>query len=162
MSCIRNEVLKEVIIDVMPSKNIITSAFKIASFDLYKCSVEDTSFTSPFELVSNEDTMITTFVGYFDVIFDLEKKIEFSTDSFSTATHWKQTLFYISKPIQLKKGTYYILKNNLSIVVIPNKIYFISGEALMGTLSCRRNAKNSRFLLITIEVQNQKYTFDLQ
>ncbi|XP_065201105.1 uncharacterized protein Art3 [Planococcus citri] len=139
MSSIRNEVLKEVIIDVMPSKNIVTSSSNIASFDLYKCSVKDTSFSSSFNLTCNEDTSITAFVGYFDVLFQLENTVQFSTDSFSTPTHWKQTIFYISHPIVLKKG-----------------------DNLNGRLICRRNVKNTRSLLITIEANDRTYNFDLQ
>lgn len=104
MSCIKKEVLKEVVVDVMPSQKIVTTTFNLFSFNLYECTVEDTNFTSAFELTSKEDTLLTTFVGHFDALFNLEAPVILSCSPFSTSTHWKQTLFYISEPISLKKG----------------------------------------------------------
>lgn len=108
MSAIQREVIKEAIIDAIPSEKIVTSEACISSFNLYTCSVADTNFSSSVELTYNEDTTITTLVGYFDTTFNLPNRVHFSTGPFSTLTHWKQTLFYLPERISRKKGLYFL------------------------------------------------------
>lgn len=110
MSAIQREVIKEAIVEAIPSEKIVTSEACISSFNLYTCSVADTNFSSSVELTCNEDTTITSLVGYFDTAFNLPNRVHFSTGPFSTLTHWKQTLFYLPEPISRKKGLYLVVK----------------------------------------------------
>lgn len=122
MTCIKNEIIKEAVIDVMPAERIVTSVHNIYSCDLYKCTVADTEFTSSFELTCNDDTTVTTFVGYFDTIFQQENASNFSTGPFTRPTHWKQTLFHLRNPILCKKGC--------SVVSIFSNILFCKRSCL--------------------------------
>jgi hypothetical protein len=96
--------MKQAIVDFIRSEKIVTTCDRIMSFNLYSCTVADTVFESPFEIKATEDTTVTTLVGYFDVHFNLEHAVHFSTGPSSPPTHWKQTLFQIHEPISLKKG----------------------------------------------------------
>lgn len=104
MSIIQKEVVKQAVVDIIPKEKLVTSCALISSFNLYECSVKDTDFSSPFELIATMDATVTTLVGYFNVFFNLEEKIFFSTGPLVQPTHWKQTLFHISEPISMKKG----------------------------------------------------------
>lgn len=96
--------LKEAVVDFIPSDRIVTAVAKLTSFNLYTCNVEDVNFDSTFELVCYEEAELTCLVGYFDTIFNLQHKVQFSTGPFTNGTHWKQTLFYIENPVPVKKG----------------------------------------------------------
>ncbi|THD27470.1 Protein arginine N-methyltransferase 3 [Fasciola hepatica] len=49
---------------------------------------------------------LDAFVGYFDVQFDEDapNPVSFSTSPTSRTTHWKQTVFFLDKPITVKSG----------------------------------------------------------
>ncbi|KAK7604899.1 hypothetical protein V9T40_006085 [Parthenolecanium corni] len=139
MSAIQREVIKEAIIDAIPSEKIVTSEACISSFNLYTCSVADTNFSSSVELTYNEDTTITTLVGYFDTTFNLPNRVHFSTGPFSTLTHWKQTLFYLPERISRKKG-----------------------EKLTVNISCKRCTTDKRALIVTFAMENREYTYNVR
>lgn len=63
-------------------------------------------FTSPFELRVQNDGKMTAIIGFFDIFFrkDCSPVVQFSTGPASTATHWKQTVFLLEMPIEVKKG----------------------------------------------------------
>lgn len=44
------------------------------------------------------------FPGYFDTFFDLDTPVMFTTGPHGTATHWKQTLFYLAEKKPVKAG----------------------------------------------------------
>ncbi|EFN61791.1 Protein arginine N-methyltransferase 3 [Camponotus floridanus] len=139
MSCMKAEVVREPSIEICNVDNLITSTAEIQSFDLYKVTTDCVNFSSPFTLNVKKTGSLTAIIGYFDIFFDLENPIHFSTGPHSTPTHWKQTVFSLSEPISITEG-----------------------EVLTGTLICRRHCKDIRGLIVTIRIKNftQVYYLD--
>ncbi|KAF5302348.1 hypothetical protein FQA39_LY10387 [Lamprigera yunnana] len=138
MECVKDDVLKEPNIETVPTVAIVTTPFVIIDIDLKTCQTNTVNFTSNFKLQVLKNGSITAFAGYFDIFFDLESKISFSTGPHSTRTHWQQTVFYIKKPIDIKEG-----------------------DIVQGIFKCKRN-KNVRGLQIVITVgkETQEYLLD--
>lgn len=106
MSCFKNTVLAEPIIDVCPPKIINSSSCRILDIDLYTVKKEDLDFSSKYELVftTNNDNF-SGLVAWFDTGFTkLNKKFNLSTSPFLKATHWSQTIFYTKNDLKVNKG----------------------------------------------------------
>lgn len=104
MSCMKEKVVKEPSIEICSAKDIITTVSQIQNFDLYTVDTNCVNFSSPFELKVKKTGSLTAIVGYFDVFFDLDNPIEFSTGPHAQPTHWKQTVFSLSEPISITEG----------------------------------------------------------
>ena len=104
MSCMRNPILEEASVEVVPSSSPASDPATVLSLDLNTCSVEDTQFNSSFSLQISRDCDMTGILGYFDTFFDLPTPVMFSTGPHAVPTHWKQTVFYLPNPIPVKKG----------------------------------------------------------
>ncbi|XP_043489158.1 protein arginine N-methyltransferase 1 [Polistes fuscatus] len=131
MSCMKSEVLKEPSIEICRSEYIITTAAEIQTFDLYTVTTDCVNFSAPFNLTVKKTGSLTAIIGYFDVFFDLETAINFSTGPNASPTHWKQTVFSLKEPISITEG-----------------------EVLSGKLICRRHIKDVRGLIITIHIKD--------
>lgn len=106
MSCMKAEVIREANIETCNAQEIITSVAQLQSFDLYKVDTNCVNFSSTFELSVKKTGSLTAIVGYFDVFFDLDNPISFSTGPQATPTHWKQTVFSLSEPISISEGKF--------------------------------------------------------
>ncbi|KAK2587422.1 hypothetical protein KPH14_003135 [Odynerus spinipes] len=139
MSCMKGEVLKEPSIEICRPEYIITTAAEIQTFDLYTVTTDCVNFSAPFNLTVKKTGSLTALVGYFDVFFDLENSVSFSTGPHAPPTHWKQTVFSLKEPISITEG-----------------------EILSGKLVCRRHVKDVRGLIITIYIKDfsQVYYMD--
>ncbi|XP_046486951.1 protein arginine N-methyltransferase 3 [Neodiprion pinetum] len=139
MSCMKPEVVREPSIEVCHVQDLITNVCELQSFDLYEVTTECMNFTSPFSLKVKKTGSLTAIVGYFDVFFDLDNPIQFSTGPHATPTHWKQTVFSLSEPISVTEG-----------------------ETVNGKLICRRHVKDVRGLVVTIQLKSfsQVYYLD--
>ena len=73
------------------------------------------------------DGELHAFVGYFDVFFDGGVPVHFSTGPGATPTHWKQTVFTLSKKVAIRKG-----------------------DLISGTFRCTRCRDNCRELEVLI------------
>ena len=65
--------------EVVPASKVATSSAVIADLDLETCGVNDTEFTSEFEVKVKEEENdkeieITAVAGYFDTFFELEEE----------------------------------------------------------------------------------------
>lgn len=138
MSCMKAQVVREPSIEICNADNLITSTAEIQVFDLYKVTTDCINFSAPFTLNVKKTGSLTAIVGYFDIFFDLENPVHFSTGPYSTPTHWKQTVFSLSEPISITEG-----------------------EILTGTLICQRHRKDIRGLTITIHIKNFTQTYYL-
>ncbi|XP_043525421.1 protein arginine N-methyltransferase 3 isoform X2 [Frieseomelitta varia] len=139
MSCMKAEVVREPSIEICNADELITSTVEIQAFDLYKVTKDCVNFSSPFELKVKKTGSLTAIVGYFDVFFDLDNPIYFSTGPYSPPTHWKQTVFSLSEPISITEG-----------------------EILRGKLVCRRHVRDIRGLMITIHIKNTSQVYYLE
>jgi protein arginine N-methyltransferase 3 len=116
MSCLRREATHVPAVDVVRAETVATTASQLMLLDLATCNSRDISFKSPFTLKATHtegDLPLTALVGYFDVFFDLNKPVSFSTGPLATPTHWKQTIFFIDEPIIMKPGELKLTQNLL-------------------------------------------------
>jgi len=128
MTCIKKVAMMEPLVDVVNADQVMSSAARLATIDITKTTVADLSFSSPFRLVASRDDYVHALVCYFDIDFTAcLKPIHFSTAPHAPYTHWKQTVFYLSDVLSMKKG-----------------------EEIHGEFSCKPNAKNPRDLDIKI------------
>lgn len=104
MSCMKAEVVREPSIEICNAEELITSIVEIQAFDLYKVTKDCVNFSSPFEFKVKKTGSLTAIVGYFDIFFDLDNPVHFSTGPYSPPTHWKQTVFSLSEPISITEG----------------------------------------------------------
>ncbi|KAL0106544.1 hypothetical protein PUN28_016322 [Cardiocondyla obscurior] len=138
MSCMKAEVIREPSIEICNVDNLVTSTAEIQAFDLYKVTTDCVNFSSPFTLNVKKTGSLTAIIGYFDIFFDLENPVHFSTSPSSTPTHWKQTVFSLREPISITEG-----------------------EVINGTLVCRRHCKDIRGLMVVIHIKNFSQTYFL-
>jgi protein arginine N-methyltransferase 3 len=106
MTCLQHEVVQEATIEIVPPDKVITSACLLTELDLSTCSTDSLDFSSELKLEATADGSITAFVGYFDVFFDLPQPVSFSTGPHAQPTHWKQTVFLLEEPINVKQGKF--------------------------------------------------------
>ncbi|XP_012279770.1 protein arginine N-methyltransferase 1 [Orussus abietinus] len=138
MSCMKAEVVREPSIEICNAQHLITSVAEIQSFDLYTVSTDCVNFSTTFNLTVKKTGPLTAIIGYFDVFFDLDNPVHFSTGPHSPPTHWKQTVFSLSEPISITEG-----------------------EILTGKLICSRHMKDIRGLIITIQIKNVSQVYHL-
>lgn len=138
MTNIQKEVLREAVVETCNPDYVLTTSNVICEFDLMTVTVDCVNFSYDFVLSVTKSGQITSFVGYFDTIFDLPNYVSFSTSPDSTPTHWKQVIFYIKTPV--------------SVAV---------GEEIRGKIMCRRDRKDLRALVIKIEVFNDTFQYNL-
>jgi len=139
MSCVKQAVIQEPIVDIFNKSAINSSSCKILDIDLYTCKKEDLDFSSQYELTFFRRDTLHGLAAWFDVFFDkLPNKVQFSTGPYSKNTHWKQVIFYTEKDVYVEKG-----------------------EVLKGSIAVRKNKTNFRELDIKIsfhfEGMNGKY-----
>lgn len=71
MSCIKEWVLHEPVIDVIPKNAIITTEQVICEIDMYTVKVEDADFVSSYKLkVLDNNVYVHTIVTWFDAYFN--------------------------------------------------------------------------------------------
>ncbi|OMH86299.1 Protein arginine N-methyltransferase 1 [Zancudomyces culisetae] len=128
MSCIKEEALKEPLVDFVNSDAIVSTSCTFKELDLMTIKKEDLQFTAPFTLKGTQDDYIHAFLSWFDIWFShCHKKVYFSTGPKSEGTHWKQTVFYVPDTIAISKG-----------------------DVIEGTVTCGPNGSNPRDLDISI------------
>lgn len=133
MSVMKREVIKEANIEAVKGEVVCSNSVVVKDLDLYSCDSRDFEFISNFELVMTKDCKVTAVVGYFESIFEqgLIHKVSLSTSPTSTPTHWKQTVFLLPDPVNVS-----------------------CGQRIFGKVSCRRNRRDPRSLIIRIDFGN--------
>ena len=107
MKSLKFECMSEPLVTLVPSESIITSDGEVASFDIMTCTLDQVkSFSSDFSLKANRAGKVHAIVGWFMTNFDHEKmtnKVQLSTSPFDASTHWKQTVFFMKEPFEMKE-----------------------------------------------------------
>ena len=97
MSCMAPTVMREPLVDYVPSKAILSGPCKILELDLLTMKPRDDEFVCGYQLRMNENEMIHGLVSWWDAMFsNLPNPVELSTAPYLKRTHWKQTVFYSS------------------------------------------------------------------
>ncbi len=138
MSCLQKEVLRETSIEVCNNQGVLTEPFVVADLDLMIVDLNYSNFTSEFTLNVTATGKLTSLVGYFDTFFELPNAVEFSTSPAATPTHWKQAVFYLKDPVDVN-----------------------AGDTITGTFRCRRDPKDARSLVITIDMLGKTMKYNL-
>lgn len=148
MSCFKNTVIAEPIIDICPKKIINTSTCKIFDIDLYTVKKEDLDFSSKYELTFiRHNDYFSGLVAWFDTGFTkLNKKFNLSTNPFQKSTHWSQTIFYTNQDLPVKKGD----KISGSIAVRKAKVNFRQLDVKISFHFKDSNPKNNWYQLYKI------------
>jgi protein arginine N-methyltransferase 1 len=112
MSCLKNYVMREPLVDTVDKRQICTDHFPLKTFDLKTITINDINIDTKFRLRALRDDYIHAFVTYFLVEFtacpqktvintgmyyDLGKTFvyfEYVVAPGAGYTHWKQTVFY--------------------------------------------------------------------
>ncbi|XP_055940291.1 protein arginine N-methyltransferase 3-like isoform X2 [Argiope bruennichi] len=139
MTAMKKDVIKEANVEAVKPETACCQPITIKELDLTSCQVSDTEFSSTFDLVMFRSCAVTALIGYFDCYFDkdLSHKVVLSTSPQSASTHWKQTMFLLEKPVQVTEG-----------------------EIVNCRLSCRKNRRDPRSLIVKItfgKYHNQYY-----
>jgi len=137
MSCVQEDVVNEPLVDCVEQKNVCSFYKPVLDVDLYTVKKEDLDFACKVSLPILRNDYVHALVAFFTVEFTkCHKKTGFSTGPHAQYTHWKQTVFYLTKDLMVSKDT------NLDM-----------------DLSVKRNAKNPRDLDVNIKLD---YKGDVQ
>ncbi|XP_039605207.1 protein arginine N-methyltransferase 3 isoform X2 [Polypterus senegalus] len=141
MTCIKKAVITEAVVEVLNPESLISDTCIICNINCNKITIPELEFSSDFCLKITRGCLCTAIVGYFDIFFEKNcmSKVMFSTGPQNPQTHWKQTVFYLEHPIEVKQG-----------------------ETLQGKIEVRKNRKDPRSLIITLCLNNVKQTYILQ
>ncbi|KAJ0001810.1 hypothetical protein NQD34_001606 [Periophthalmus magnuspinnatus] len=141
MSVMKKAVVPEAAVEVVRPEALMCEPAVIQRFDCNSVSLSDLEFEAEFCLKIMNSAPCTALVGFFDVLFERScvQKVMFSTGPNATKTHWKQTVFLLEKPLLLS-----------------------TGEELKGKIMVRKNKKDPRSLLISIELPDRKLHYSLQ
>ncbi|CAL8292449.1 unnamed protein product [Boreogadus saida] len=130
MTCIRNVAMREPLVDIVDSKQVVTNSCLVKEVDIYTVKAEDLSFTSAFCLQIQRNDYVHALVTYFNIEFTkCHKKTGFSTAPDAPYTHWKQTVFYLEDYLTVRRG-----------------------EEITGSIALQPNEKNNRDLDFTFEL----------
>ena len=142
MSCLKEPSLFEASVEIVPGDKVIsTEPATVCVLDIEKCEISDTTFVSDFALEMSEGGHVSALGGYFDTFFDLDQSntVAFTTGPHGQATHWKQTVFYLSEKLKVEKG-----------------------QIVKGKISVSRLKKDARSLAVKIQLEDvvQNYTLE--
>ncbi|XP_059832016.1 protein arginine N-methyltransferase 3 isoform X1 [Hypanus sabinus] len=141
MSCMKKVVIPEAMVEMLNPDTIISESCVIKMMDCNTVRISDLDFTSEFSLEVTKDHDCVAIAGYFDISFEknCSSKVMFSTGPKSTKTHWKQTVFLLEHSISVKKG-----------------------DVLHGKITCCKNRKDPRSLIVTLLINGTKQTYSVQ
>ncbi|XP_048463134.1 protein arginine N-methyltransferase 3 isoform X1 [Rhincodon typus] len=141
MSCMKKAVIPEAVVEVINADTLISEPCIVKAIDCNKVGIADLDFTSKFSLKITKDHECVAISGHFDISFEknCSNKVMFSTGPRSTETHWKQTVFLLEQPVSVRKG-----------------------DVLQGKISCCKNRKDPRSLIVTISINSMKQTYSVQ
>ena len=102
MKCIKKWEISEPTVDPIDSNDILSDSYAFYKIDIKTVTVKELDFTRKFSLTIQNSGPVYGFVTWFDCDFSKgSKKITLSTSPYRKSTHWKQTIFYLDKPIKV-------------------------------------------------------------
>ncbi|KAI9306697.1 S-adenosyl-L-methionine-dependent methyltransferase [Cunninghamella echinulata] len=142
MTAMKEPVINEALIDFVKSSTVISDLVTLKDLYLQTITTQKLDFVTKFEMVVKRDGTIYAFGGWFDTWFTrdghpipltqaeqrVDGEIFLTTGPFGEDTHWKQTIFILETPLQVKQGS-----------------------RIIGTFICHKGLENSRELECEIE-----------
>lgn len=112
MSIMTNVTLKEPCIDYLNAyeneydyQAICSERCKVVDFDLVHMKKEDVNFAATYHLNMIKTSRVSALIAWFDCHFEnLKNKVTLSTSPFEPYTHWKNTIFYLDQPQDVREG----------------------------------------------------------
>uniref|UniRef100_A0A3B4B5M1 type I protein arginine methyltransferase n=1 Tax=Periophthalmus magnuspinnatus TaxID=409849 RepID=A0A3B4B5M1_9GOBI len=143
MSVMKKAVVPEAAVEVVRPEALMCEPAVIQRFNCNSVSLSDLEFEAEFCLKIMNSAPCTVSNDTVTLLMDLlclgNCTVMFSTGPNATKTHWKQTVFLLEKPLLLS-----------------------TGEELKGKIMVRKNKKDPRSLLISIELPDRKLHYSLQ
>ena len=138
MSCLKKSAASEVLIQYIPSDSIISDSVIVAKFNLQNLKANQLNYKSNFTIKITKAGLCSAIGAYFDVGFTkgLTNPVSFSTSPFGINTHWKQTVFFLEKPITVNEG-----------------------DILSGFIDCHKNPQDPRSLIVHLTFAGLKKTY---
>lgn len=99
--------MAEPLVDIVEKNAVATTSATIFEIDINTIKLEELAYFNKFTLKATRDDLIHGLVSWFDIFFPYDKeadKVVFSTGPHAHYTHWKQTVFYLSDVLDVKKG----------------------------------------------------------
>ncbi|XP_062509406.1 uncharacterized protein LOC134185598 isoform X2 [Corticium candelabrum] len=131
MSCLKELSITEPLVTAINPESVVSDSVVVKTIDVKSVVVTDLDFEADFVLRVTRNCVCTAIVGYFNVQFNGDVQLSFSTHPSAKATHWKQTVFLLQEPIHVKEG-----------------------DTLSGTICCEKSKKDRRALSVSLNVIN--------
>ena len=105
MSCMASSIFKDPMVDIVPSNNLMSDHCCIVDVNLVTMKQDDVNFSSQYKLNMDYTDKVHALVTWFDCTFsDLTRPVVLTTSPLKKYTHWKQSVFYLEKPLDVRKG----------------------------------------------------------
>lgn len=136
MSVMATSIFKDPIVDTVPSNAIMSDYCCILDVDLVKMKKEDVNFSSYYSLTMSYTDRVHALVCWFDTSFsNLTRPVVLSTSPYRKYTHWKQSVLYLDRHLDVRKG-----------------------DVLSGSIATRQDTKNFRALNIKVSYHLDNHT----
>ena len=128
MSIMATSLWKDPIVDTVPANAIMSDYCCILDIDLVKMDPSEVEFSNFYSLKMQYNDRVHALVTWFDTTFEnLTRPVVLTTSPLKKYTHWKQSVFYLDEPIDVRKG-----------------------DTIYGSIATRKDRKNFRELNIKI------------
>jgi len=105
MSVMTQGIFRDPMVDTVPSNNVMSDSCCILDLDLVKMNPKEVEFSNFFSLKMQYTDNVHALVSWFDTSFsDLRNPVVLTTSPMKKYTHWKQSVFYIERPLAVRKG----------------------------------------------------------
>eukprot|EP00735_Rhodelphis_limneticus_P008481 TRINITY_DN2149_c0_g1::TRINITY_DN2149_c0_g1_i1::g.12877::m.12877 TRINITY_DN2149_c0_g1::TRINITY_DN2149_c0_g1_i1::g.12877 ORF type:complete len:514 (+),score=139.54,sp/Q54EF2/ANM1_DICDI/46.22/2e-93,Methyltransf_31/PF13847.1/2.3e-11,PrmA/PF06325.8/1.8e+03,PrmA/PF06325.8/3.8e-10,Methyltransf_18/PF12847.2/1.2e-09,Methyltransf_26/PF13659.1/8.8e-09,Methyltransf_11/PF08241.7/1.5e-08,MTS/PF05175.9/3.1e-07,Methyltransf_23/PF13489.1/5.7e-07,PRMT5/PF05185.11/2.7e-06,Methyltransf_12/PF08242.7/0.00014,Methylt len=128
------DALQDPLVDIISASRLMTNSCEFFAVDCNTVKSEELDFYSCFKVEATRDAKCHALVCYFDIGFVRgcdQNPVYFSTSPSHTPTHWKQTILFLRKPLDMHVG-----------------------DVVMGTLRATRNKDNNRHYDIDLTHQH--------
>ena len=128
MSCLTPTVMKEPLVDTVDANSLMSEPVKVLDLDLVRCNKDDVQFATQYQLTMKYNDRVHGVVAWFDTPFsNLQRPVMLSTSPFKKYTHWKQTVFYMERDLDVREG-----------------------DVIYGSIACKKSTSNFRELDVKI------------
>jgi len=140
MTCLKKSAASEALIQFIPPDSIISDPVTVTAFNLNGLKANQLNYKSAFSIKITKSGLCSAVGAYFSVDFrkGLTNPISFSTSPFNTSTHWKQTIFFLEKPLTV-----------------------IEGDTVSGFIDCHKNCQDPRSLIVNLTFGGIKQTYSV-
>ena len=138
MSCLKKSASSEALVQVISADAVISDSFVVAEFNIQCIKPNQLNYKSDFTVKVTKSGLCSAVGAYFDVSFKngLAHPISFTTSPFGPCTHWKQTIFFLEKPVAVKEG-----------------------DKISGNIDCHKNPQDPRSLVVHLDFAGMKQTY---